>query len=130
MWTVVPDMGIPLAGGAGINVKAANSLFQPDRPDRQGFLFILPKKLFIIFLIIKFFSPFHFNTQLTLSTFLQYNSTGEIGVLNARFRYNPRDGNNFYLVFNESINTNRDMLTPMLPVSDNRAVLLKFDYTF
>jgi hypothetical protein len=80
--------------------------------------------------IARFRTEFTFNTRLTLSSFIQYNSAGEIGVLNARFRYNPRDGNNFYIVFNESVNTDRDRLTPRLPRSDQRAVLLKFDYTF
>ena len=80
--------------------------------------------------IARFRTEFTFNTRLTLSSFIQYNSTGEIGVLNARFRYNPRDGNNFYIVFNESVNTDRDRFTPRLPFSDQRAVLLKFDYTF
>ena len=80
--------------------------------------------------IARFRTEFTFNTRLTLSSFIQYNSAGEIGVLNARFRYNPRDGNNFYIVFNESVNTDRDRITPALPRSDQRAVLLKFDYTF
>jgi len=80
--------------------------------------------------VARFRTEFTFNTRLTLSSFIQYNSAGEIGVLNARFRYNPRDGNNFYIVFNESVNTDRDRFTPRLPFSDQRAVLLKFDYTF
>ncbi len=75
-------------------------------------------------------TEFTFNTRTTLSSFIQFNSAGDIGVLNARFRYNPRDGNNFYLVFNESVNSNRNRLTPHLPFSDNRAVLLKYDFTF
>jgi len=80
--------------------------------------------------VARFRTEFTFNTRLTLSSFIQYNSAGDLGVLNARFRYNPRDGNNFYIVFNESVNTDRDRLTPRLPFSDQRAVLLKFDYTF
>ena len=80
--------------------------------------------------IARFRTEFTFNTRLTLSSFIQYNSAGEIGVLNARFRYNPRDGNNFYIVFNESVNTGRDRFTPRLPYSDQRAVLMKYDYTF
>lgn len=80
--------------------------------------------------IARFRTEFTFNTKVTLSSFIQYNSAGEIGVLNARFRYNPRDGNNFYLVFNETANTNRDRFTPHLPISDARTVLLKYDYTF
>lgn len=31
---------------------------------------------------------------------------------------------------NETLNTNRDRFTPHLPASDNRALLLKYDYTF
>ena len=80
--------------------------------------------------VARFRTEFTFNTRLTLSSFIQYNSAGEVGVLNARFRYNPRDGNNFYIVFNESVNTDRDRFTPRLPRSEQRAVLLKFDYTF
>jgi len=80
--------------------------------------------------VARFRTEFTFNSRLTLSSFIQYNSAGEIGVLNARFRYNPRDGNNFYIVFNESANADRDRFTPRLPRSDQRAVLLKFDYTF
>ncbi len=80
--------------------------------------------------IARFRTEFTFNTRMTLSSFIQYNSAGEIGILNARLRYNPRDGNNFYIVFNETVNTDRDRLTPRLPLSDHRTVLLKFDYTF
>ncbi len=80
--------------------------------------------------IARFRTELTLNTKITLSSFIQYNSAGDIGVLNARFRYNPRDGNNFYIVFNEAINTNRGRLTPQLPLSENRAVLLKYDYTF
>ncbi len=61
---------------------------------------------------------------------VQISCIGNIGVLNARFRYNPRDGNNFFIVFNESVNTDRDRITPALPRSNQRVVLLKFDYTF
>lgn len=71
-----------------------------------------------------------FSTSLTFSSFVQFNSSNDIGVLNFRFRYNPRDGNNFYLVFNETLNSDRDRLTPHLPSSENRAVMLKYDYTF
>jgi hypothetical protein len=80
--------------------------------------------------VTRFRAEFTINTKITFSSFIQYNSTGNLGVLNGRFRYNPKDGNNFYLVFNESINTSRNRFTPQLPFSDNRAVLLKYDYTF
>jgi len=80
--------------------------------------------------IVRLRTEFTFNTRLTLSSFVQFNSANDLGVLNIRFRYNPKDGNNFYLVFNETVNANRHRLSPRLPVSDNRAVMLKYDYTF
>ena len=80
--------------------------------------------------IVRLRTEFTFNTRLTLSSFVQFNSANDLGVLNIRFRYNPKDGNNFYLVFNETVNANRDRLSPRLPVSDNRALMLKYDFTF
>jgi hypothetical protein len=80
--------------------------------------------------IARFRNEFTFNTQFTLSSFIQYNSADDFSVINVRFRYNPRDGNDFYLVFNETLNSNRARLTPRLLVSDSRAVLVKFNYTF
>ncbi len=80
--------------------------------------------------VARFRTELTFSTSVTFSSFVQFNSADDIGVLNFRFRYNPRDGNNFYLVFNDAINTNRGRVEPQLPVSDNRAVMLKFDYTF
>ncbi len=80
--------------------------------------------------IVRFRTELTFNTKVTLSSFVQFNSVDDLGILNFRFRYNPKDGNNFYLVFNESMNTFRDMGVPQLPLSESRALLLKYDYTF
>ena len=80
--------------------------------------------------IARFRNEFTFNTRFTLASFIQYNSADDLSVINLRFRYNPRDGNDFYLVFNETLNANRDRHIPRLPVSDQRAVLVKFNYTF
>lgn len=71
-----------------------------------------------------------FNTRFTFTSFVQYNSAASLGVINARFRYNPRDGNNFYLVFNETLNSHRLRSFPELPLSMNRTLLLKYNYTF
>jgi hypothetical protein len=78
----------------------------------------------------RFRTEFTFNTKFTLSSFIQYSSADHLGLLNVRFRYNPRDGNDLYLVFNETLNANRDRQTPVLPFSDYRAILLKYNYTF
>jgi hypothetical protein len=75
-------------------------------------------------------TEFTFSTSLTFSSFVQYNSTNDLAVINARFRYNPRDGNNFYLVFNEILSSDRTGNYPVMPFSMNRTVLMKYTYTF
>jgi hypothetical protein len=70
------------------------------------------------------------NTKLSLSTFIQYNSAENTVMTNFRFRYNPHEGNDFYIVFNEGRNTYRDIENPRLPLYNNRSILLKYTYTF
>lgn len=69
-------------------------------------------------------------TKTSLSAFVQYNTAIDRIIGNIRFRYNPRDGNDFYLVYDEGLNTNRTRLSPTLPVSTGRTILLKYTYTF
>ncbi len=71
-----------------------------------------------------------FNTKLSLSAFLQYSSDEEVFVENVRLRYNPREGNDLFIVFNDIVNGNRSRELPQLPFSDNRAVVVKYTYTF
>ena len=73
---------------------------------------------------------FMINTKLSLSAFVQYNSARNLIVTNFRFRYNPREGNDFYLVYDEGMNTDRHRELPTLPGSMNRTLLLKYSYTF
>jgi hypothetical protein len=70
------------------------------------------------------------NTKLSLSTFIQYNSAENSAMTNFRFRYNPREGNDFYIVFNEGRSTYRNIENPRLPLFNIRSVLLKYTYTF
>ena len=70
------------------------------------------------------------STKITVSSFLQYNGISDAVIANLRFRYNPREGNDFYLVYNEALNTDRTREIPTLPLTDNRAVLIKYSYTF
>jgi hypothetical protein len=69
-------------------------------------------------------------TKTSLSAFVQYNTAISRVIGNIRFRYNPRDGNDFYIVYDEGLNTNRTRLTPTLPWSTGRTILLKYTYTF
>jgi len=69
-------------------------------------------------------------TKTSLSAFIQYNTAVDKVVSNFRFRYNPSEGNDFYIVYDEIINTNRKREIPALPFSCNRTLLLKYTYTF
>jgi hypothetical protein len=70
------------------------------------------------------------NTKLSVSTFIQYNSAENSLMTNFRLRYNPREGNDFYIVFNEGRSTYRNIEDPRLPLFNNRSILLKYTYTF
>ncbi|MDX1409153.1 MAG: hypothetical protein R3330_13495, partial [Saprospiraceae bacterium] len=71
-----------------------------------------------------------FSTKLSISALLQYNSLDKVYSGNIRLRYNPREGNDLYLVFNSNINTDRHRELPILPKSNERALLVKYAYTF
>jgi len=49
---------------------------------------------------------------------------------NVRLRFNPREGNDLYLVFNEGLNTHRTGKTPYRPYYSGRAVMIKYSYMF
>lgn len=90
-------------------------------PDRDERLTATVARLRILYML---------NTKFTVSAFSQYNSQANGIVSNLRIRYNPREGNDLYIVFNEATNTNRDRLNPILPFTNNRTLLLKYTYTF
>ena len=71
-----------------------------------------------------------FTTKLSLSAFVQYSGIEDVVVANVRFRYNPREGNDFYIVYNHGVNTDRYRDFPHRPFTDNRAIMLKYTYTF
>jgi hypothetical protein len=71
-----------------------------------------------------------FTTKFSASAFIQYNSLGNNVIANLRFRYNPREGNDFYIVYNHGVNTYRYRELPHRPFTDNRAIMIKYTYTF
>jgi hypothetical protein len=70
------------------------------------------------------------NTKLSMSSFIQYNELDNILLTNFRLRYNPRDGNNLYLVLNDLRNADKSQTIPELPAYLNRTILLKYTHTF
>jgi hypothetical protein len=70
------------------------------------------------------------DTHLSLNLFAQYNSLTDQVATNARLRYNFREGQDLWLVWNEGLNVDRDPLgVPRLPRSQARALSLKYTHT-
>ena len=66
----------------------------------------------------------------SIEAFIQYNSAADVVITNLRLRYNPREGNDLYIVYDEGLNTDRRQYDPLRPVTRNRTVMLKYSYTF
>jgi hypothetical protein len=71
-----------------------------------------------------------FTTKLSLMMFFQYNTNDKFGINNVRFRYNPREGNDLYIVYNGSYNTHLYREIPELPAMDLSTFTVKYTYTF
>ncbi|MFC2116904.1 hypothetical protein ACFLTU_10535 [Bacteroidota bacterium] len=71
-----------------------------------------------------------FTTRLSFSAFIQYNSENQKIGSNIRFRYNPREGNDLWLVYNENTNTDLKRELPYRPSLAARSIMLKYTYTF
>ncbi len=69
------------------------------------------------------------DVRLSINAFIQINSLTKVTAANFRLRYNWKDGNDLYLVYNETLNNdgNHD---PEIPFSDYRAFIVKYIYTF
>ncbi len=80
--------------------------------------------------IAKLRALFMLDVKFSAAVFIQYNNMSDVIILNTRLRYNPAEGTDIYLVYNEVFNTDRSSAVPNLPFSNSRALLLKFTYTF
>jgi hypothetical protein len=70
------------------------------------------------------------NTHLSLDTFVQYNSLTDQVSTNARVRYNFREGQDLWMVWNEGLNVRRDVVDrPRLPFSEARTLTMKYTHT-
>jgi hypothetical protein len=72
-----------------------------------------------------------YNTRLSVSSFIQLNSLNNIIVTNLRVRYNPKEGNDLYLVYNDISPTSGYFDEGIDPVSFlYRLVQIKYVHTF
>lgn len=70
------------------------------------------------------------DTRFSIDTFVQYNSLTDQVSTNARFRYNFREGQDLWLVWNEGMNVQRDVAgLPRLPFSEARTLTVKYTHT-
>lgn len=71
-----------------------------------------------------------FSTKFSISSFIQYNSLDKLYLGNIRLRYNPKEGNDLFIVYNSDLNAQRGFENPLLPLSNQSSLLLKYTYTF
>jgi hypothetical protein len=71
-----------------------------------------------------------YSTKLSLSLFVQYMNTQGDFITNIRFRYNPREGNDLYLVYNDARPLGESETSPVQPNFFNKTIMVKYVYTF
>jgi hypothetical protein len=80
--------------------------------------------------VLRFHIQSALNSKLTTSAFIQYSSDLRLLSANIRLRYSRSEGTDFYLVYNEGINTDLGNPVPPLPRTRGRAILIKYNITF
>ena len=71
-----------------------------------------------------------FSTKLSASVLLQYVNTEDELIGNFRLRYNPREGNDFYLVYNDFRGIDNSYSIPVHPPFFNKTIMVKYTHTF
>jgi hypothetical protein len=71
-----------------------------------------------------------FTNTISVSALVEYSNIAHGIVTNVRLRYNPKEGNDFYFVFNQGRNTELTRESPELNTIANRGVVIKYTYTF
>lgn len=105
---------------AHLNLSANYQVDQVELPDRdQSFTSH----------VVRFRSQVMISTRTSAIGFIQYSKTDNAIVANVRFRYNPREGNDLYIVWNEGLVTDRNSFLPARPFSDQRTILIKYSHT-
>ncbi|HLG04686.1 MAG TPA: DUF5916 domain-containing protein [Gemmatimonadales bacterium] len=69
------------------------------------------------------------DVHLSLAALAQYDNAEDAFGINARFRYNFREGRDLWVVYNEAMNTERPPEVPRLPLTRSRGFLVKYTHT-
>ncbi len=73
---------------------------------------------------------YNLSTKISLKVYTQFDDLSNLVSSNLRFRYNPAEGTDLFIVLNQGLNTDRARLDPRLPVENNQALTIKFIKTF
>jgi len=73
---------------------------------------------------------YFFSSKFSIKLFTQLDDLSNQVTSNLRIRYNPKEGTDLYIVFNQGLNTDRTRLNPHLPVINTQAFTVKFVKTF
>ncbi len=70
------------------------------------------------------------DVRFSLATLLQYDNADDAVGINARLRYSFSEGRDLWVVYNQTLNTDRPLVpAPRLPVTRSRAFLIKYTHT-
>ena len=106
---------------AHLNMEATYRLDRVEFPDRdQSFTTHLARLRAQVMV----------STTMSAVGFVQYTSAQNSVIANLRLRYNPREGNDLYIVWNEVLVTDRTSFAPVRPFSQERTLLVKYSHTF
>lgn len=73
---------------------------------------------------------YSFTIQTSFNMLMQYDNVSKTVGANFRFRYNPIEGTDLYVVYNPNINTQLTRYTPKLPQIAQQVLIVKFTKTF
>ena len=73
---------------------------------------------------------FSFTTETSFNALCQYDDVSKTLGVNFRFRYNPKEGTDLYVVYNANLNTQLARYNPGLPRVAEQALIVKFARTF
>ena len=72
---------------------------------------------------------YNISSTLSIATLLQYDEKGESFGSNICLRYNPAEGRDLYVVFNQELNTTRYHYSPVKPLTQSQAIIFKYSHT-
>ncbi len=70
------------------------------------------------------------SSKFSIKVLAQFDDASDSFSGNLRFRYNPREGTDLFIVYNTALNTNRLEVKPKLPLVDQQAFVIKYSITF